>query len=95
MLKEIGSGSHGSVYQAVDPQGRDVAVKIIRNINRNNYSAICAYREVKILTRITNQKNRFVPQLLSAFLSLNDLVLVMERNPIDLEMLLSTINVNS
>ena len=63
----IGTGGFGSVYEATDSSGRKVAVKIIKDVSKNNYNVLKAYRELKIMHGLTQQKFGYAPELLSAF----------------------------
>ena len=66
----MGFGSFGQVIQAKNREtGQIVAIKLIKNINKNSYAARKVLREIILLRKLSEVKdNIFTVKLLDVFL---------------------------
>lgn len=97
--KQLGSGTYGTVYQAVhDETGATVAIKHMKLVTESKLHLRAAAREVDLLIKLTAMdNNRYTTKLLDAFHpevsepeQLDQLYLVLEYIPYDLADLLAT-----
>ena len=64
--QRIGAGAFSNVYIANDFSGKQIAVKIIRDITSSDYSLIKTYRELKIMHNLTKMNFLYSPKLYGA-----------------------------
>ena len=96
----LGSGSWGSVMEADDTvTGKPVAIKLIRDFMRTDYTCLNVLREVKILRELNKlqQHASFVPRLIDIIIKddesdagKQDIFLVMTSMQLDLRELLNS-----
>lgn len=91
LKQRVGLGSYGEVVSATHiSSGKLVAIKLINNVDRNEYETKKVLREIQILRKFTQMKNNRFSVLLYDIIipdasKLTHLFLVLEHMPTDLK----------
>ena len=90
LLAIIGKGSYGQVVKANNYEtGETVAIKLIKGINKTEYSLTHVIRELGIMYELTRHDSIFTPKLYDAKIIDDKIFIVMEYVQSDLKKILS------
>ena len=97
LKQRVGLGSYGEVVAATHiSSGKLVAIKLINNVNKNEYETKKVLREIQILRKFTQMKNNhYAVKLYDIIIpntsKLTHLFLVLEHMPTDLKKVIQAV----